>query len=201
MGYAEDIRRCGLEGVAAIERYAAQVPLGGWYASTPCEGWTLLDLVRHLHATALRYLRLGNEAAATHPAPMLFGAELAGANAEDLSALPVMDGHDHVTAFAETARELDARLPLWARLPVGTFGWHWRGPEPGVIAVEWHVHAWDLSVAVFAPPHHPRDPELVAEAWRRDIPYLGLPTLPPWRAVLVASGRTPREPEHQVATP
>jgi hypothetical protein len=63
----------------------------------------------------------------------------------------------------------------------------------GALAVEWHVHAWDLGQSINF-TYRPAAPERLVDAFKDGMAYLYLPSSyeDPWEAILSAAGRTIR---------
>ncbi|MGO8959702.1 MAG: maleylpyruvate isomerase N-terminal domain-containing protein [Streptosporangiaceae bacterium] len=203
-------------GIAAICRLAAQFDETTWSAQTPCPEWRACDLAGHLRcisddlheyldeAPVSRYARL----MATGAHPDTLSRKLARQNAAELAALADGAPDEHVTAFAESARRYAARLGAVWELPhhqyrdtVVTVG-----GMAGAASAEWHLHAWDLAMALGA-DYRPADPAAVLAGWLAGMPHRPLPSAPrshggwsarhpdPWHAVLAVSGRrTPGGP-------
>ncbi len=197
-------------GVAAIGRLAAQFDEVSWGAQTPCPEWRAFELAGHLRCVAddlheyldeapvSRYARL----MATGAHPDTLGRKLARQNAAELAALADAPPAEHVAAFAASARRYAARLgPVWDlphhqyRDTVVTVG-----GMAGAASAEWHLHAWDLAMALGA-DYRPAEPAAVLAGWLAGMPHLPLGLVPgqgggkparhpdPWHAVLAVSGR------------
>jgi uncharacterized protein (TIGR03083 family) len=199
------------DGVSAICRLADHFDAGTWGAQTPCLEWRAADLAGHLRCVAddfheyldeapvSRYARL----MATGAHPDTLGRKLARQNAAELVALADAPPAEHISAFAASARAYAARLTAVWDLPhhqyrdtvVTVAG------MAGAACAEWHLHAWDLAMALGL-PYRPADPVTVLGCWRRGMPHLpvlrragwrgGLSVrhVDPWHAVLAASGRS-----------
>jgi len=172
------------DGLDAIRLAAATVV--DWSAPTPCEGWRAVDLAGHLVLVVRMYDDLLDRAAAG-PVRMTTGTDLAERNLRELADLPPSSGPHRIGAFLDGARAYLARAlrrhdRVWVReaheLTVGE--------HLATACIEWHVHAWDLDPGRDAPACAP----LLAEAWRRHLPYR-IGGGDPWDAVLRAAGRTP----------
>ncbi len=205
-------------GIAAICQLAGQFDEASWGAQTPCPEWRAFDLAGHLRCVAddfheyldeapvSRYARL----MATGAHPDTLTRKLARQNAAELAALADAPPSDHIAAFAESAQRYAARLGAVWDLPhhqyrdtVVTVG-----GMAGAASAEWHLHAWDLAVALGS-DYRPADPAAVLAGWLAGMPHR--PILPtarshpgwsarhpdPWHAVLAVSGR--RAPGSQSA--
>lgn len=183
-------------GIDAVTARAIGAPTE---AATPCPAWCVHDLVRHLEAIAGAYLLWTGSAVGGRIARMRLGDDLGHYNQLMLERLPRLTVADHVRRFRELASD-HARLArvTWS-MPMLTspdgividVGRH-----AGVVAVEWHVHAWDLARAGGA-THEPDGATLdvLTAAW--DDTLAGLtgaqrdPAGGAWTSVLLATGRTP----------
>lgn len=181
------------EGVDAVTSVAARFADADWSRPSPCTEWSATDLAAHLRATAVRYGALLAEADAGRVTDVAVLQDLAVRNAAAIAALPPASGPEHIEVFAAQAVRLAERVPG----AEGTVVQRWRDGTTlsgrhlaAVAVVEWHVHAWDLARAIGV-DYAPRDPLVVADAWRASIRHIELPGGEPWRAVIVASGRRP----------
>ena len=157
-------------GIAAICRLASQFDEASWNAQTPCPEWRALDLAGHLRCVAddfheyldeapvSRYARL----MATGAHPDSISRKLARQNAAELAALADATPGQHIAAFAAAARRYAARLGAVWELPhhqyrdtVVTVG-----GMAGAAGAEWHLHAWDLAMAL-GTDYRPADPTAV----------------------------------------
>ncbi len=197
-------------GIAAICRIAAQFDETNWGAQTPCPEWRAFDLAGHLRCVAddfheyldeapvSRYARL----MATGAHPDTLNRKLARQNAAELAALADAMPAEHIAAFAESARRYAARLSAVWELPHHQYGETWVtvGGMAGAASAEWHLHAWDLAMAL-GTDYRPADPAAVLAGWLAGMPHLPLPARArshggwsarhpdPWQAVLAVSGR------------
>lgn len=122
-----------------------------WALPTPCEGWTVHDLVHHVVGADRMYLRV-----------------LAGAPADEAVMAMTGDvlGDDAVAAFTETAAAVAAAFD-----EPGVFervGHHPAGDLSGFElfgfrVADYTLHAWDLARATGGDEQ--LDPELVALVW------------------------------------
>jgi Mycothiol maleylpyruvate isomerase N-terminal domain len=194
------------DGVTVICELAAQFTDVAWLAATPCSEWRAVDLAGHLRCVADDYHEYLDDAPTSRLARLLatdvpadsLARKLARQNAAELAALPDGPGHEHIAAFAESARAYGRRLPpSWdlshhgyraAEVTVGAMA--------GAACAEWHLHAWDLARSL-GKDYRPADPELVLAAWRSGVPQLWPVPTPgpgsddPWHSLLLASGRDP----------
>lgn len=135
----------------AVEDWDARVAAVGeedWGRPTPCQGWTVRDLVNHV---------VGEELWAV---PLLEGHTIAEVgdrfDGDVLGAAPQDTSHEAATAAARAVD--DASSDGVVHLSYGD-----ERVEEYVrqLAADHLVHGWDLSVATGGNPH--LDPELVAE--------------------------------------
>jgi uncharacterized protein (TIGR03083 family) len=199
------------DGVTAICQLAARFGLGTWIAQTPCPEWRAADLAGHLRCVAddfneyldeapvSRYARL----MATGAHPDTLGRKLARQNAVELATLADAPPAEHIAAFEASARFYAGRLSAVWDLPhhqyrdkvVTVAG------MAGAACAEWHLHAWDLAMAL-GEDYRPHDPAAVLACWRAGMPHRPVPaarsgwrgglvvrSTDPWHAVLAASGR------------
>jgi uncharacterized protein (TIGR03086 family) len=142
------------------------VPATAWSTATPCDAWTVRDLVNHVVAEQLWVPRLLQGATPAEVGDALDGDRL---------------GADPVAAWAEasaaardalTGPEALARTVVISAgtIPAEMYAWQ--------LTSDLAIHAWDLAVAVGLPAE--LDPTLVGAL---------LAALTPFAAGLAASGR------------
>lgn len=170
-------------------------------APTPCSRWTVRDLVRHLEAIAGAYVLWASAAIGGRVGDLRMGAELAAYNQQMLQRLPEHGTGRHMTTFSQLASDhmrIVEAFPDSPMLRVPTTGAQWTvADHAGVAALEWHLHAWDLSRA--AGTVHVPDAAPLAIAWTatlgpaldRPLEVDGAGNGAVWDAVLRASGRSP----------
>jgi hypothetical protein len=119
-------------------------------------------------------------------------ADLAVFNERALRMLPRHPPRDHLQRFYSAAMLYLEMVGAEPNKPCYTYKESiWAAIDSlGVLAVEWHVHAWDLAAATKA-IYSPVEPATLARAFHRGMPYLRPPTDSSWIAVLSACGRTP----------
>jgi len=170
-------------------------------APTPCMQWTVRDLARHLEAISGAYVLWSSAALGGRLGDLRTGSDLAAYNDEMLQRLPDHGTSRHVTTFSQLASDhlrIVEAFPDSPMLRVPSTGVVWTvGDHAGVAALEWHLHAWDLSRA--AGTVHVPDATPLAMAWSATIgPAVDAPldargtsNGATWDAVLRASGRSP----------
>ncbi|MQA86813.1 MAG: hypothetical protein GEV03_19825 [Streptosporangiales bacterium] len=187
-----------LDGIAVICHLTGEFSGSDWAEPTPCNGWQALDVAGHLRCLAENCHEYLDEAPNSRLARLMsrdppleeLNQQLARQNAAALAALPSASGPEHVAAFAESARAYAARLRqhwhtlLYTYRGVGCTA----GDHGGAMAVEWHLHAWDLAHALRA-DYSPRDADMLVAAWRAGMPWAPIGGGDPWQAVLEAAGR------------
>jgi uncharacterized protein (TIGR03083 family) len=188
-------------GIRAIVEIAAQFTPVSWNAPTPCPEWRAADLAAHLRCIADDYHEYLDEAPvsrlsrlmATGASAQSIGRKLARQNAAELAALPDAAPEEHIREFARSATRYWARVGPLLRLPHHSY----RGRVisvagmSGAASVEWHLHAWDLAIALGI-GYRPPDPQALLAAWLAGLPHAPLVHhCDPWLAVLRASGRLP----------
>jgi uncharacterized protein (TIGR03083 family) len=209
------------DGVTVICELAAQFTDARWMSPTPCADWRAADLAGHLRCVADDYHEYLDDAPASRFARLMatgasaegLGLTLARQNAAELAELPDVPPHEHIVAFARSARSYGRRLPsLWDQP-------HHRyrgivvsvGAMAGLACAEWHLHAWDLARSL-GKDYRPANPDIVLAGWREGMPQLrpaaaaavpreghvaatpchGPAAGDPWQALLHAAGRDTR---------
>lgn len=180
-------------GVDAVGRVAGSIDGEQWDLPA-CGHWTAADTVRHLATVAAWYHAWLDRALvgdATPPFPL---SEMDRETARALADAGPIDPEEALARFVDEAGRYEARVDdeTWDTpfgYPRGTVT---AGLHLGIAAVEWHVHAWDLSGVTST--HHVPD----------DVPglYLGAAacnaaTAGPWRAAAMrraAVTMAPRAP-------
>ncbi|RIV39437.1 maleylpyruvate isomerase N-terminal domain-containing protein [Micromonospora radicis] len=186
-------RRSYLDGVAAVAEVCAGYQPADWARTGPCAPWSSLDVLRHLHATAQESVTGHREILRSGPKELMTSAELAAFNARSLVLLPVVAPPVALRSFKAAATRYLRVASAIPDLPSYTFrGRTWDARcSIGVLAVEWHLHAWDLATTV-GRAYHPREPALLADAFRGGMAYLDPPAADDWPGLLRAAGRTLR---------
>lgn len=188
----EGTLRIYLDGVDAVARTTAKFGDRDWSRPTPCAKWRTCEIAAHLHATAARYHDELDCAVSGQPAPLIIGEELARFNAHKLDTIAPSGAPEHIRFFRGLALSYAKRLPdLWNLRPYLS-GWDVSvGEAAGAMAIEWHVHAWDLAQSV-ALQYRPDAADTLESAWRISLePVFSVapPAGDPWDALLVLYGR------------
>jgi len=187
------------QGIEAIGEIAARFTAATWNAQTPCLEWRAADLAGHLRCVTDDYHEYLDNAPVSRLARLMatggsaerIARKLARQNSAELAALPDVPPEEHIRAFAESATAYTARLGPLLRLPHHTYQGQMItvAGMGGMALVEWHVHAWDLAVAL-GESYRPDDPEAVLAGWMAGIPHLAIvPDRDPWVTVLRSAGR------------
>src|SRR5262245_16714525 len=92
-----------VEGVRAIARFAGRLQVADWERSTPCDGWNVLDVVKHLRSTASDAHLALDDAIGNRPSHVLDVDELARHNTQMMGRLPEARGTVHLQAFLHLA--------------------------------------------------------------------------------------------------
>jgi uncharacterized protein (TIGR03086 family) len=152
----------------------AGIPDDGWESGTPCEGWTIGDLVTHVVAGNVKYQRIAAGADFEPGAPEVsIGADPAALYRKTL--------HDMLAAWREPgALDREIALP--------------RGRGRAAVAAWIHLaetlgHGWDLATATGQPAGF--DDEVVGACLaecRDRIPPVRPPTIPFRDAVTLEGG-------------
>jgi hypothetical protein len=159
----DDVCAAFLEGVAAIEGYAARMSNADW-ESIACGDWTAAEVVAHVGVVAGWYHQWLDRAERGDASPAFPIEELSARNAEELRSLGPAEPATHVEAFVSSATAYASRLPAAWDLPFGyPRGTVTAGQHAALATVEWHTHAWDLA-GVLGETHVPAHPGLVAAA-------------------------------------
>lgn len=155
----DEVRAAFAGGADAIVRITADFGDSAWRRPA-CGSWSAADVARHVRCVIGWYHDWLDAAEAGRPSvpfPMDDMDAHTATALDDLGPIPPAE------AIAVFRREVDRYLE---RLDRGS--WNRRYGYPGGIvaagehaalgAVEWHVHAWDLSTAAGGARHEPEDP-------------------------------------------
>jgi uncharacterized protein (TIGR03083 family) len=201
----DDVLDVYADGVAAIERYAAQFHDDQW-ARVACGDWTAAQVAAHVEHVVGWYHDWLDRALAGDARPAFPIDELPQRNAEALLVSGAAEPMAHVERFGASARAYATRVRDAWDIPFGyPRGTVTAGQHAALAAVEWHVHAWDLA-QVLGTAHAPARPAVLAEAaaatWllahgRGPIaratqvlgPVLARHQPDPWRSLLHRMGR------------
>ncbi|MBK5287829.1 MAG: TIGR03086 family protein [Acidimicrobiia bacterium] len=141
-----------------FDRRLRQVQAGDWDRSTPCEGWTVRDLVVHVLS--------GSRMAAA-----LFGgcsteAAVAIVDAEVFPDDPIATFQE-VADLAGSAVAVDGAMDMIVHHPAGDFP---GSVMLGFLTADYALHAWDLARAIGADETLPEN--LVAAIWANIEPLI-----------------------------
>ncbi len=194
------------QGVDAVVAAAAERQDRSWHKTVVGE-WSAHELARHLVAVCDWYHEWLDRAEAGDASPPFQAKHLDGRNELAVLDLDHLDGPEAIERFAERATAYRERLETIAadgrwNLPYGfANGVSSVGGHAGIAAAEWNLHAWDLSIADFAPASPDRLYLAVGEgmtqaqpAWKRVITrrvVARIATRDPWTDLLKRSGRRP----------
>jgi hypothetical protein len=145
------------EGVRAV-----QAAVAGWSPERwahPVRGtWTGTDLAGHLLCAVRWHHSWLDRAEAGDASPPFRVDELAIRSRQALVGLRPRTGDDRLQIFAEEAGRYVERLDSSWALPYGCpHGTLPAGAHAALAALEWHLHAWDLTGGT----HRPSDPRLL----------------------------------------
>jgi hypothetical protein len=134
-------------GVDAVSR-----AVDGWtreqWARPACGVWDGTQLAGHLVTVIGWYHSWLDRALAGDASPAFPIGELDARTVGALAALPDGTGPERVQTFVAEARRYEVRVAEQWDVPFGyPRGTVTAGLHSGVAAVEWHVHAWDLTRA------------------------------------------------------
>ena len=181
-----DVRDAYEDGVDAVRLAATTVD--DWSTPTRCAGWRAVDLAGHLVLVVRMYDEHLARAAAGGVARFESAAKRRERNEADLRSLPPSTGPQRIGAFLDTARAYLRRVEASPGLRYRREDHVLTAAEHlSSAAIEYHLHAWDLDPTRPAPP----SAALLVAEWARHLPFPIDRGGDPWRALLVASGRTP----------
>src|SRR5262245_55573170 len=139
------------EGVEAV-----RAAVRGWSREqcdrVVCGVWTGTDLGGQLLSVVRWYHAWLDRAESGRDDPPFAADELPARNQEALVGLRPTGGDDRVVIFAEEAERYAQRLDSSWALPYGfPYGTVPAGAHAALAALEWHLHAWDLSAGLHRP--------------------------------------------------
>lgn len=145
MQSAEEVANLYRAGVDAVATITGSLDDDAW-ASPACGAWDAADTSRHLLGVARWYHSWLDRAAAGDTDRPFPEAELDERADADVRALGSISGPDAAEQFEALALDyLDRAQAHWDLTYAYPFGVVTTGLHAGVAAVEWHIHAWDLS--------------------------------------------------------
>lgn len=185
------------DAVAAIVRIANEMTSDQLSAPSPCEGWTGLDLLRHVRSCVGTWNeRLDGEEVGRPPVfvvdfPKLSDEQKAQVEQVRAQGVVVEDMDDLNQKSIDALRDVEPVVLVQDFAADGS-RYASRVTERGVPTfrfqvLELQLHAYDLGVVAGA-GHRPQDVGLLASIWRENDPTLGGADL--WKAIVRASGRT-----------
>lgn len=141
-----EVRRLYLDGVAGVRAVTRDLTPQQWEMPA-CGAWTATQTARHLVSVAGWYHEWLDRARAGETTPPFPGASIDAYTNAALDEHLDLGGREAVAAFADSATGYLERATADWDLPYAyPFGLVTAGTHLGVAAVEWHLHAWDLSV-------------------------------------------------------
>ena len=153
-----DIATLHRRALEATRRYVAGVTDVQWQSPTPCEGWTVHDLLNHIVAGNLWAAELGSGRTIADVGSALDG---------DMLGTDPVGAYDRSAALAAAVFEAPGALDNPCAVSYG--------PVPGSIYaghrfIDVLVHGWDLATATGQPTD--LDPQLVDACWEVLRPQL-----------------------------
>lgn len=183
------------DGIDAIAQLAGRFEDPDWHRPSECEGWSALDLVGHVLTVADLWHDMVDRMQSGETSPPFGWEDFPERNAHALAALPVTSGSDRVTAFVHRAHEwvdrvaaLEPDQPLGVPVQDIVTSQITLGSFVAASANEWHVHAWDLGIAI-GERYQPTAPGVLLDGLRSWWPHLEARG-DSWRTVLRLYGRT-----------
>ena len=190
------------DGVGAIGRITSRFVAASWDIEV-CGHWNATQTARHVLAVARWYHDWLDRAVAGDVAKPFLRAEMDQRNELALDGVGALSGPEAIGLFADTSMAYLERAKAHWDLPFGyPSGTVTVGLHCAIAALEWHLHAWDLSRATDR-RHNPGNPRslfvgagrCVAEAeggvtgaiLRQLVPLASRRR--PWPSLLERSGR------------
>lgn len=175
----DDIRSAMARALQAARAVIEHLDADNAGNDTPCEGWTALDLARHLVSVFRKV------AAAPSGADLAAFLTLADVELDSL-----VDAVDEAAQAMQTAWTGDEALDVMVEAPFGVM------PGAAVLGVwtgETLVHTWDLAVSIDVEPSWPEpDTSIALERTMEFLPESGRPDVVPFDdAVVLSADRAP----------
>lgn len=168
----DDVRAAMARSVQAARAVIEHIDASNAHNPTPCDGWTALDIARHL-VTVFR-----KAAVAPSGADLMAFPEIPEINLDDL-----ITEVDAATTAMHTAWSDNATLGLMIDAPFGTLP---GGAVLGAWSGETLVHTWDLAVAIGVEPNWPEpDTTITLERTMEMLPESGRPAMVPFDDAVV----------------
>ncbi len=193
MTEVEAIQRVLASGMAACTDAVASAPDD---RATACDGWTVRDLVRHLEVVAGSNVLWTSAALGGRVRRALSEPDQDAFNHEMLDRLPRRSTAAHLERFVELADDHVRLVRATAAMPMTELGDGrvlTAAEHAGLVALEWHVHAWDLARSN-GDSHLPEadDVAVLIDVWATADPAAAAELdLPTWTGLLRALGRQP----------
>jgi uncharacterized protein (TIGR03083 family) len=196
-----DVLSMYADGVGAV-----RATVRGWsperWRQPACGPWTATDVAGHLVAVVGWYHAWLDRAEAGDGRPPFGADELPDRNRRALEGLRPRGGEDRIDLFVEEAERYAERLDSSWALPYGCpYGTLPAGAHAALAALEWHLHAWDLSAGTHRPSDSGTLLVIACRAFGRARPGLRtrieMAVAPlvgrsrPWERILERSGRFP----------
>lgn len=178
------------DGTVAVADVTEAFPDYAWDRPSPCAGWSALDVLRHTEHTARRALQDVRDSVSNGPVSARTPAELASLNENDLNSMRPTTPTQHLRKFLELSGLVESEAlsrPSAAGYQHGSQIWNLTSMV-GVLAVEWHLHAWDLAQCINL-HYAPLNVDVLVSIFRSSTPYLPLPDTADWESLLICSGR------------
>ena len=175
----DDMRTAMARALQAARAVFEQLNVANADNATPCEGWTALDIARHLVTV------FGKAVVAPTGADLLAFPEIA-----DVDLAGIVAAVDQAAVGMHAAWSDDATLATMINAPWGTM------PGAAVLGVwsgETLVHTWDLAVSIGVELNWPEpDTSINLERTMEFLPESGRPEMVPFNdAVVLADDQAP----------
>ena len=179
-----------LNGVEAVHSIASSYSPEEWLQESTCRGWRAVDVLRHLYGVVLEAQWILRTIPRHGPRELMTERQLNHFNCQMLKIMPQREPFDQLLRFESAA----THLPYQARdiLDADCYiheGRIWSVRE-GIqfLAVEWHLHAWDLA-ATISRDYLPTSAAALARIFRAGPTRLPPPAGDNWDDLLAAAGR------------